>query len=90
MKASSRDMAAACGGLFDAVVASGLRQVPHPSMDAALAGAKRRKLGDAWALDRRSPGVDISPLVGAALAHWGASREGARVLSDEELLQTFH
>jgi hypothetical protein len=88
IKASSRDMAAACGGLFDAVVASGLRQVPHPSMDAALAGAKRRKLGDAWALDRRSPGVDISPLVGAALAHWGATREGMHELTTEQLLNS--
>jgi hypothetical protein len=40
----------------------------------ALAGARRRRLGDAWAWDRRDSTVDISPLVAATLARHGLDR----------------
>jgi hypothetical protein len=75
----SRDAAAACGAVYDAVVrppeapadwAPSLRHIPHPSLSAALAGASKRPLGDAWAWDRRGVSVDISPLVAVTLARW--------------------
>ena len=75
----ARDAAAACGALYDAVVrpkdseqewAPSLRHIPHPSLTAALAGAAKRPLGDAWAWDRRGVSVDISPLVAVTLARW--------------------
>jgi hypothetical protein len=53
-----------------------LRHIPHPALSAALAGAGKRPLGDAWAWDRRGTSVDISPLVAATLARWAyTSRE---------------
>lgn len=75
----ARDLAAATGWIFDAVVrpadadaewASRLRHMPHAALTAALAGAARRPLGEAWAWDRRGTSVDISPLVAVTLAAW--------------------
>jgi hypothetical protein len=75
----SREAAAACGQLYDAVVRppeagsewmSRLRHIPHPKLTAALAGASKRPLGDAWAWARRGTSVDISPLVAVTLAGW--------------------
>lgn len=87
---SARDVAAACGGIYDAIVRppdadedwrSTFRHVPHPALNAALAGAARRPLGDAWAWDRRGVSVDISPLVALTLARWAyVSRETKTVI----------
>jgi Phage terminase-like protein, large subunit len=80
----ARDVAAACGALYDAVVrppdapegwAPSVRHIPHPALSGALSGAGKRPLGDAWAWDRRGVSVDISPLVAVTLARWAyASR----------------
>jgi hypothetical protein len=39
-----------------------------------LAGARKRKIGDAggWGWDRRDPSVNIAPLVSVTLARFGA------------------
>lgn len=87
----AREAAAACGGLYDAVVrppeapddwASTLRNIPHPALSAALAGATKRPLGDAWAWDRRGVSVDISPLVAITLARWAHSTHAHRLEDD--------
>lgn len=75
-KTTTRDYTDACGGLFDAVVDGAVRNVPHPAMTQALAGASKRPLGDAWAFDKRKASADITPLVAAALARWGVTRTG--------------
>jgi hypothetical protein len=66
-------MAAACGRIFDAVTNRQVRHSSQPDLDAAVAGAAVRKLGDAWAWSRSSSTVDISPLVAVTLALWGAT-----------------
>jgi len=71
VKPSTRARAAADSGLFDAVVQGSLRYVPRPALDAAVAGAAKRPLGDSWAWARRGLSVDISPLVAVSLARWG-------------------
>lgn len=73
---SARDVAQACGALFDGIAGEELagrdiRYLPHGALTAAVAGATKRKLGDAWAWDRLNSSVDISPLVAATLALWG-------------------
>lgn len=73
-KTTTREYAEACGGLFDAVVQSAVRNVPHPAMAQAISGATKRPLGDAWAFDKRKATVDITPLVAAALARWAVAR----------------
>lgn len=87
---TARDMAAACSDLFDAIVETReLRHVPHDAVTAAIVGARKRNLSDAWGLDRRRADADISPLVATVLAHWLVTRERAP-LADADLLQTFH
>jgi hypothetical protein len=66
-----RARAAADGGFYDAVTEATLRYVPHPALQAAVAGAATRPLGDAWAWARKGLSTDITPLVAVSLARWG-------------------
>jgi hypothetical protein len=70
---SHRQMAAACGRLYDAIVNRQVCHTDQADMNAAVAAAATRKLGDAWAWSRSASSVDISPLVAATLALWGAT-----------------
>lgn len=65
---STRQFVAACGKFYDLTTQHRLRHLGQVPLNAALAGAKRRPLGDAWAWQRRDPSVDVSPLVAATLA----------------------
>jgi hypothetical protein len=76
VKTATRDVAAATESLIAAAgVAEGdtstVRFRPHPALDAAVAGVDTRPLGDGRKWNRRSPSVDISPLVAVTLARWG-------------------
>jgi phage terminase large subunit-like protein len=72
---SGRELAQACGAFYeDAVENRSFRHRDDPRLNDALAGARRRRLGDAWAWDRRDSTVDISPLVAATLARHGLDR----------------
>ena len=67
---------------FTALVSQ--RQVRHleqADLNAAVAAAKRRMVGDLWAFGRRGSSVDISPLVSCALASWGHAQNAGRVPS---------
>ncbi|MFD5251323.1 terminase [Streptomyces bobili] len=66
-----RQLAQACGQFFDRVENGTLRHLGQAPLAAALAGARKRELGDAWAWTRKSDGVDVSPLVTATYAVWG-------------------
>jgi hypothetical protein len=70
-----RDIAAACGQFYDAVVEQALSHLDQAPLAAALAGAQKRSLGDAWAWARRSVGVNIAPLMAVTLARWGLGVE---------------
>ncbi len=61
-----------------------LRHIGQPELTAALTGAVRRPIGDAFAWSRRSSSVDISSLCAVTLALWGATtirRPRARVIN---------
>ena len=74
-KPAARDVAAAFGQFYDAVTdAKSLRHLGQPELDAAVAAAATRDVGDAgrtWG--RRVAAGDISPLVAVTLAVWAAS-----------------
>lgn len=70
-----REVAAACGQFYDAVTEQMLSHLDQAPLAAALAGAQKRPLGDAWAWARRIVSVDISPLVAATNAKWGLGVE---------------
>jgi hypothetical protein len=71
VRPTTRARGAADSGFYDAVVNGSLRYVPRPALDAAVAGAAKRPLGDSWAWARRGLSVDICPLVAVSLARWG-------------------
>lgn len=76
VKTSAGDVGAATDGFIAACgVAEGdeatLRYIPHPALDAAVAGATTKPLGDGRKWDRRNQSTDISPLVAGTLARWG-------------------
>ena len=73
---STRQFGQACGRFLDLVVEGLVRHRCQPGLDAAVAAAVRRPLGDAWAWNRRD-GADISPLVAATLALWLAAEAEA-------------
>ncbi|MCX5201054.1 terminase [Streptomyces sp. NBC_00237] len=70
-----REIAQGCGQFYDAVVSGALVHIDQAPLATALAGARKRDLGDAWAWARRSEGIDISPLVAATFAAWGLTVE---------------
>lgn len=68
------DMAKACGLLHDAVRDELVTHFDQDALNVALAGAQKRAIGNAgaWGWDRKAPDVDITPLVAATLALFGA------------------
>ncbi len=76
------EMARACMGLTDDVMAGLISHADSPNGDLgrAVDGARRRPVGDAggYAWDRRDGSVAVSPLVAASLAHYGAVAHGRR------------
>jgi hypothetical protein len=58
VRPTAKARAAADGGFYDAVAEQSLRYVPRPALDAAVAGAQQRPLGDAWAWARKGLSTD--------------------------------
>ena len=61
--------------LDDAIRNSTLRHLGQGSMSRAMAGTRKRRLGDTWTYSRSASTVDICPLVAVSLAHYGAMVE---------------
>jgi hypothetical protein len=72
-KVSFHENAAACAGLVGAVTEDGstFRHRGQVWVTAALAGARKRDVGDGWVLDRAHSASDVTPLEVLALARWG-------------------
>lgn len=75
---NARDMAAACGSFYDAVLSGSVRHTDQPQLNSALSAARKRPLGDSWAWNRKGAGSDITPLVACTLALWGAQKSTVR------------
>jgi len=69
---TGNDYGRACGLFVDVVNEKRLRHLGTSQLRAAIQGAKVRELGDAFAWARKKSAVDITPLVSATLALWGA------------------
>lgn len=75
--AEGRDMAIACGQFFDGVMepVPKLRHTDQPQLNVALSVARKRPLAGAWAWNRKDAESDITPIVSATLALWGAQKD---------------
>jgi hypothetical protein len=73
---STREVAMACGGFYDAVSNGTLRHRGAAPLDTSVAGAVKRSLAQSWALDRKKSLADPSPVMAAVLAHFGLLTRG--------------
>lgn len=75
VEADTKDYGVATANFYDFVVSGGVRYPsPQPELSDAVNDARKAKMGDSWKWDRlNSTSADISPLVAATLALWGAS-----------------
>jgi phage terminase large subunit-like protein len=64
----TREHTQACGALFDNIVNKRIRHLDQPVLNAAIDGADRRQVNDAWLWSRKGSNVDICPLVAVTLA----------------------
>lgn len=74
----AREMAQACGSFFDGAVEGWLHHIDQPQLNVALGAARKRTLGDAWAWNRKNATSDITALVSATLALWGAQSSSVK------------
>ena len=65
---TTSEFASSCAGLFDRIQERTLVHREDPALDAAVAVATKRGLGDQWAWSRRSSAADITALVAASVA----------------------
>jgi phage terminase large subunit-like protein len=72
LKTNTSDYLDACATLFDIVTEQSLTHPNHPDLDAAVAIAVKRLVGDRWAWGRRQSSGDISMLEAVTLANFGA------------------
>lgn len=81
VEVTAREMAEACGFFYDAVEQDKVRHLGTGEMTAAIRGAVKRDLGDAWAWSWKHSAVDIGPLEGCTLALWAAAKRPSEVFS---------
>ncbi|HET6914748.1 MAG TPA: terminase family protein [Acidimicrobiales bacterium] len=75
---TSSDAVQACSQFYNAAIDGQLRHLDQDDLNRALAGATKRELIAAWAWNRKSSEVDITPLVSATNALWGwTTRHGS-------------
>jgi hypothetical protein len=66
---SLRDMTAACGIFYDAVLDDAIRIRPHTSLTAAIESAKRKQMASGWLWSRTVESADLTPLFASTLAY---------------------
>lgn len=66
----SGDLPGACGSFFDAVVEASIEVRSDTDLDAAVQGAAKRPVGDAWVWGRKTSRADISLLMAATVGLW--------------------
>ncbi|NUP16555.1 MAG: terminase [Streptomyces sp.] len=84
------DITEACGQLADAMNQGTVRHLDQVPLTAAVNGARTRRQGDAWTLDRTNSLVDISPLCAATFARWALIIRGPHVLEDYDPLDSIY
>lgn len=75
-----RDLATACGGLFDAVSEGTVRHIDQPLLNASNGAAGKRSVfsGEAWVWTGKHSALDITPTQAVTLALWGAQNSNVK------------
>lgn len=80
------ELSQACGGLYDAVTQDGtVSHYGQGPLNDSLAGATKENFGHAgaWKWNRRSFDIDLSPLMAATAAHFGAVKFGNKPRTED-------
>ena len=75
---STRDLAGACGAFYDGAMEDWLRHTDQPQVNVALSVARKKPVGDGWLWNRKSADSDITPIISATLALWGAQSSSVK------------
>ena len=84
----TNDVVEACGQIADAINQDTARHLDQVPLTAAVNGARSRRVGDAWTLDRTNSLTDVAPLVAVVLARWALLTKGPQVLDDYDVLDS--
>jgi hypothetical protein len=74
---SVRDMTAAVGSLYDAILEENVKIRTSAHLEAALRSAKKKQVAAGWLWSRTDIDIDISPLFAATLAYYHATNRRA-------------
>lgn len=74
---TQRDYSAACASTLDRINAGTVGHRAEQPLEAAVAGAGKRSVGDGWVWARRTSTADVCPLNAFTLALWGDQRRPA-------------
>ncbi|MET7643039.1 terminase family protein [Streptomyces sp. NPDC005426] len=85
----TNDIVEACGQMADAMTQSTVRYLDQPPLNAAVNGARTRRVGDAWTLDRTKSLVDVAPFFAVTIARWALLAKGPGVLDDYDIADSF-
>ncbi|MFJ8023357.1 terminase large subunit domain-containing protein [Streptomyces sp. NPDC096311] len=85
----SGDITEACGQMADAMNQGTVRNIDQVPLTAAVNGARTRRNGDAWQLDRTSSLVDVSPFCAVTFARWALLIRGPQVEEDYDISDSF-
>jgi hypothetical protein len=84
MSPTVAEVAQASEGFYDLVMQSNIRHCADVDLDAAVAGATTRPIGEGWGWARRTSSTNISALVAASLAVWGFRSQADRELGPDD------
>jgi len=82
------DIVEACGQMADAMNQGTARHIDQVPLTAAVNGARTRKNGDAWTLDRTTSLTEISPFCAATFARWALLIRGPMVTDTYDVLDS--
>jgi hypothetical protein len=86
----TNDFVEACGQMADAMTQGTAVHRDQTDLTAAVTGARSRRVGDAWAIDRTASLTDASPFVAVILARWALLAKGPMVLDDYDVLDSIY
>ncbi|MGW6142163.1 terminase large subunit domain-containing protein [Streptomyces sp. NPDC055140] len=82
------DIVEACGQMADAMNQGTARHIDQVPLTAAVNGARTRRNGDAWTLDRTSSLTEISALCAVTFARWALLIRGPMVTDTYDVLDS--
>ncbi|MGW4102296.1 terminase large subunit domain-containing protein [Streptomyces sp. NPDC004976] len=82
----TNDAVEACGQMADGMRQGTVRHRDQTPLTSAVTGARSRRVGDAWVLDRTASLTDVAPFVAVTLARWALVTRGPLVHDDYDPL----